>query len=87
MAEKAQFDLKRSRRPDLYAILNVGPLASETEIKRAYKDLALVFHPDKCPPDSPPEVRKQAEDKFKMLGTCLDVLGNKEKRDLWDGAF
>ena len=87
LAEKANFELRRSKRPDLYGLLNVGSLASEIEIKQAYKSLALIWHPDKCPPDASPETRKKAEEKFKELGVALDVLGNKEKRDLWDEGY
>jgi tetratricopeptide (TPR) repeat protein len=87
VAERAVFDLKKSRRPDLYKLLNVPSLASEVEIKRAYKDLALTCHPDKIPSDAPPAVKHAAEEKFKLLGMALDVLGNKEKRELWDKGY
>jgi len=87
LADKAVFELRRSKRPDLYALLGVGPLASEGEIKQAYKAKSLVTHPDKCPPDAPEATRKAMEERFKALGQALDVLGNKEKRDLWDEGY
>ena len=86
-AEKAEFELRKSKRPDLYGLLNVSSLASELEIKQAYKQKALVFHPDKLSPNATEEERKRCEENFKLLGTALDVLGNQEKRELWDKGF
>ena len=53
---------------DYYEILTVERSASEEEVKRAYRKLAVKFHPDKNPNDP------HAEEKFKELGEAYDVL-------------
>ncbi|MDA0987143.1 MAG: molecular chaperone DnaJ [Bacteroidetes bacterium] len=59
---------------DYYEILGVGREANDDEIKKAYRKLAMQFHPDKNPGN------KQAEDKFKEATEAYEVLGNKDKR-------
>ncbi len=63
---------------DYYQILGVDRSADEKEIKRAYRKLALKYHPDKNPGD------KQAEEKFKELNEAYEVLGDAEKRAKYD---
>jgi molecular chaperone DnaJ len=63
---------------DYYEILGVGRNASGEEIKRAYRKLAVKFHPDKNPDDA------RAEEKFKELGEAYDVLMDEEKRAAYD---
>ena len=63
---------------DYYEILGVGRNASGEEIKRAYRKLAVKFHPDKNPDDT------RAEEKFKELGEAYDVLMDEEKRAAYD---
>ncbi len=63
---------------DYYEILGVGRNASGEEIKRAYRKLAVKFHPDKNPDDT------HAEEKFKELGEAYDVLMDEEKRAAYD---
>ena len=63
---------------DYYEILGVGRNASSEEIKRAYRKLAVKFHPDKNPDDA------HAEEKFKELGEAYDVLMDEEKRAAYD---
>jgi hypothetical protein len=46
--DKADFETKRRARPDYYRVLNVSTLASEREIRAAYKSRALECHPDKA---------------------------------------
>jgi DnaJ-class molecular chaperone len=62
----------------------LSPLASEMEIKQAYKKWALVLHPDKA---SSEEDRKLKEEQFKKLGQALETLGNKESRELYDEGY
>lgn len=83
--EKAEFDWRKHHRPDLYQILGgLSSLASELEIKQAYKKWALVLHPDKAVDEADRAVK---EEQFKRLGMALEVLGNKESRELYDEGY
>jgi molecular chaperone DnaJ len=61
-----------------YEILGVKKNAGQDEIKKAYRRLALKYHPDKNPGD------KKAEDRFKEASEAYDVLGDLEKRKAYD---
>ncbi len=63
---------------DFYKILGVSESASDSDIKKAYRDLAKKHHPDKHPND------KRNEEKFKEISEAYTVLGNKEKRQKYD---
>ena len=63
---------------DYYEVLGVGRNASAAEIKKAYRKLAKKYHPDTNPND------KQAEEKFKEVSEAYDVLGDEEKRKMYD---
>jgi len=63
---------------DYYEILTVERTASREEIKRAYRKLAVKYHPDKNPDDP------HAEEKFKELGEAYDVLADEDKRAAYD---
>lgn len=63
---------------DYYDILGVSKSASADEIKKAYRKLAIKFHPDKNPDD------KSAEDKFKEAAEAYEVLSNPEKKQRYD---
>ena len=63
---------------DYYEVLGVGKNASDDEIKKAYRKLAVKYHPDKNPGD------KEAEAKFKEINEAHDVLSDKQKRARYD---
>src|SRR5215471_4150753 len=63
---------------DYYDVLGVEKGAGEEEIKKAYRKLAVKFHPDKNPGD------KAAEEKFKELGEAYEVLNDPQKRAVYD---
>src|SRR5205809_2260001 len=63
---------------DYYEVLGVARGAPQDEIKRAYRKLAVKFHPDKNPDDP------HAEEKFKELGEAYDVLIDVDKRAAYD---
>ena len=63
---------------DYYEVLGVGKTASEEEIKKAYKKLAIKYHPDRNPGD------KEAEEKFKEAAEAYEVLHDQQKRQMYD---
>ena len=63
---------------DYYEVLGVEKSASEAEIKKAYRKLAIQYHPDKNPGD------KEAEEKFKEAAEAYSVLSDKDKRARYD---
>jgi molecular chaperone DnaJ len=63
---------------DYYAVLGVSKTATADELKKAYRKLAIKYHPDKNPGD------KEAEEKFKEAAEAYDILSNPEKRQLYD---
>src|SRR6266581_830789 len=67
-----------TKKRDYYEVLGVGRSTSEEEIKRAYRKLAVKFHPDKNPDDP------HAEEKFKELGEAYDILMDSDKRAAYD---
>ncbi len=63
---------------DYYKILGVERSATESEIKSAFRKLALQYHPDRNPGN------KAAEEKFKEINEAYEVLSDKEKRSRYD---
>ncbi|HAG90684.1 MAG TPA: molecular chaperone DnaJ [Bdellovibrionales bacterium] len=63
---------------DYYEVLGVEKSADATTIKKAYRKLALKFHPDQNPGD------KEAEEKFKEAAEAYEILGNESKRAQYD---
>ena len=64
---------------DFYGILNINKNASESEIKKAYKKLAIKWHPDKNPNN-----KEEAEKHFKEVSEAYQVLSDPEKRKIYD---
>ena len=63
---------------DYYEVLGVSKSASESEIKKAYRQMALKYHPDKNEGD------KEAEEKFKEAAEAYEILSNADKRQRYD---
>ena len=69
----------RKGAPDLYAILNVPPIASDEQIKAAYRHLVRLHHPD-----ANPERRAEAEGHIKQIIEAYGILGDAPKRARYD---
>ncbi|KAF2149937.1 small glutamine-rich tetratricopeptide repeat-containing protein A [Myriangium duriaei CBS 260.36] len=78
--KQAELELKKSKRKDYYKILGVDKDAGDSEIKKAYRKLAIVHHPDKNPDDP------QAEERFKDIGEAYETLSDPQKRQRFDSG-
>ena len=67
-----------AQKRDYYDVLGVSKTASEDEIKKAYRKIAIKYHPDRNPGD------KEAEEKFKEAAEAYDVLHDPQKRQQYD---
>ena len=68
---------------DLYEILGLSHDASDNDIKKAYKKLAMKYHPDRQANKSDKE-KKEAEEKFKEVAWAYDILSTPEKKQRYD---
>ena len=73
------FSKKSDDENDYYKILGIKKDATDGEIKKAYRKLALKWHPDKNPNN-----REEAEEKFKKINEAYSVLSDKNKRRQYD---
>ncbi len=65
---------------DYYKTLSIEKTATKEEIKKAFKKLALKYHPDRAPEDK----KKEYEEKFKEINEAVSVLGDDRKRQQYD---
>ncbi|KAI1096357.1 hypothetical protein F5B19DRAFT_436087 [Rostrohypoxylon terebratum] len=77
---RAELELKKSQRKDYYKILNVDKNADENGIKKAYRKLAIIHHPDKNPGD------EAAAERFKDIGEAYETLSDPQKRARYDSG-
>ncbi|CEI87726.1 hypothetical protein G6F70_007054 [Rhizopus microsporus] len=80
LLRKAELELKKSQRKDYYKVLGLTKTATETEIKKAYRKLALQYHPDKNAGDEKAEVR------FKEIGEAYAILSDPQKKARYDSG-
>lgn len=76
----AELELKKSKRKDYYKILGIEKDAQDNEIKKAYRKLAVVHHPDKNPDDP------EAENRFKEIQEAHETLIDPQKRQRYDSG-
>jgi DnaJ homolog subfamily A member 2 len=73
------FDNNSKKDTKLYEVLDIKPDASETDIKKSYRKLALKYHPDRNKDN-----KEECEEKFKEISSAYEILSDKEKRSNYD---
>jgi len=81
LLQKAQIELKRSKTKDYYKVLGVTRDASEREIKKAYRKLSAINHPDKAKSSAD---RPAAEKKMASINEAYEVLSDPELKERFD---
>lgn len=76
----AELELKKSKRKDYYKILGIEKDATEQEVKKAYRKLAIIHHPDKNPGDD------EAAERFKEIQEAHETLSDSQKRARYDSG-
>ncbi|KAK9243263.1 hypothetical protein V1506DRAFT_516426 [Lipomyces tetrasporus] len=77
---EAELAVKKAKRKDYYKILGISKSAGDVEIKKAYRKMALMYHPDKNPDDP------SAHEKFKDVGEAYEILSDSQKRARYDSG-
>lgn len=85
LIKTAQLEAQKAKRKDYYKILEVEKTATDAEIRKAYRKLALIWHPDKN--NESDEKKKIAEKKFKEIAEAYSVLSDKNKRQRFDSGM
>jgi DnaJ family protein C protein 7 len=76
----AELEEKKAQRKDYYKILGIEKDATEQQIKKAYRKLAIVHHPDKNPGD------EEAAERFKEIQEAHETLSDEQKRERYDSG-
>jgi DnaJ family protein C protein 7 len=76
----AELELKKSKRKDYYKILGLEKDCGENEVKKAYRKLAIIHHPDKNPGD------EEAAERFKEIQEANETLSDPQKRERYDSG-
>jgi len=84
--QEAKFLLKKSKRPNYYELLKVLSVASQPEIRKAYRERATEWHPDKKG-HLDAAAQKNAEEMFKTIGEANEVLTDSVKKELYDKGY
>ena len=71
--------MSNSKKRDYYEVLGLNKNATDDEIKKAYRKLALKWHPDKNQ-----DKKEEAQEKFKEIGEAYAVLSDKDKKQIYD---
>jgi DnaJ family protein C protein 7 len=82
--KQVKLEVKKEKRKDYYAILGVSKDANESELKKAYRKQALLWHPDKHTESE--EKAKIAEAKFKDITEAYEILNDDQKRRRYDSG-
>jgi len=83
---EAKFLLRKKKRANYYELLGVPSIASQLEIKKAYRERAAEWHPDKKG-HLDEEAKKNAETMFKRIGEAYEVLTDPQKKELYDKGY
>ena len=79
--KQTKIDSKRAQKKDYYAVLKVPMKATDAEIKKSYRKLAIIWHPDRA---HDPKAKEESERMFKEITEAYHVLISKEKRLNYD---
>ena len=85
LIQQAKKEEKISKKRDYYKILGVDRNANENEIKKAYKKLAIKWHPDKN--NQSEEAQKLAEKTFRDINDAYSVLSDPKKKNMFDNGM
>jgi DnaJ homolog subfamily C member 7 len=83
--EQAKKEEKQAKKRDYYKILGLDRNANENEIKKAYKKLAIKWHPDKN--NQSEEAKKLAEKTFRDINDAYTVLSDPKKKQMFDAGM
>ncbi|CAK9110406.1 unnamed protein product [Durusdinium trenchii] len=84
--EEAKFLLRKHKRRNYYEVLGVPSVASQLEIKKAYRERAAEWHPDKKS-HLDEASKKNAEEMFKCIGEAYEVLTDPTKKELYEKGY